>query len=137
MTVFIVCDTHSRKIEFESQPDDLLICLGDWTQGEIKTKAKKILVRGDADTMDNSAWDLVVDGLLLDHVWFTHAPAFSLPLGAKRNIFGHIHTGRVEEFGFLEREWQFHLPPNEVHNLDKFIFESTNRKNLENHRRLI
>lgn len=137
MTVYIVADTHSRKIEFESQPDDLLICLGDWVQGEIKTKAKKILVRGDADTMDNSAWDLVVDGLLLDHVWFTHCPAFSLPLGAKRNIFGHLHAGNINDFGYQEKEWHFHLPPNEVHELDKFMFQSRLRKNAETERRLI
>lgn len=132
--IYIVADTHSSKIEFKSNPEDTLICLGDWTQGEIKTNAKKILIRGDHDYMDNSVWDLVCNGLFLEDVWFTHEPAFSLPLGAKRNIFGHLHTGRINEFGYQEKEWHFWLPPNEVHELDKFMFESRLRKNLENQR---
>ncbi len=135
--IYIVCDTHSGNIKFEATEQDTLICLGDWVQGEIDTKAKKILVRGDGDTMATDAWDFVCDGLLLDHIWFTHEPAFSLPLRAKRNIFGHLHAGNINDFGYQEKEWHFWLPPNEVHELDRFIFESTNRKNLELKRSMI
>lgn len=134
---YIVVDTHSRKIEFESNPEDTLICLGDWEQGEIKTKAKKILIRGDHDILPTDTWDFVCDGLLLSHIWYTHEPAFTLPLGAKRNIFGHLHTGKINEFGYQEKEWHFWLPPNEVHELYKFLFESKERKNLENKRSII
>lgn len=136
-SIYIVADTHSRGIELKCDPDDILICLGDWVQGEIKTDAKKILIRGDGDIMDTSSWDLVVDGLLLNHIWFTHAPAFTLPLGAKRNIFGHLHTGNINDFGYIEKEWHFWLPPNEIHELSKFMFESRVRKNLENQRAMI
>lgn len=128
--IYIIADTHGTNIKFESKPEDLLIHLGDYETGKIETAAKKIIIRGDHDMLPLDEFDFACDGLLINHYWLTHEPAFTLPLGAKRNIFGHIHTGRINEFGYQEKEWHYWLPPNEIHELDKFIFEAKERIEL-------
>lgn len=131
MKTFIVGDTHSGSIEFESKPEDTLIHLGDYIQGEVKTKAKKILIIGNHDEMDTDGFDLACHGLLLNQIWFTHEPAERLPKGAKWNICGHVHYHNMNDCGY-EKKW-FHmvLPPNQIVELDRFIFEQQAQKRLE------
>lgn len=121
--IYVCADTHSRKIEFDATEEDTFIHCGDWEQGEVITKAKKVLVRGNHDIFPPEGWDLVVDGLLIDKYWFTHEPAERLPKGAIYNICGHVHYHNMNDIGY-EKKW-FHrvLPPNTILTLDKFLFE--------------
>jgi len=125
--IFVAADTHSRKIEFESQSDDLFIMCGDWEQGEVNTKAKKILVSGNHDMFPTDIWDFVADGILLKHIWFTHEPAFTLPLGAYWNVHGHTHYHNPTELGYPKKVWHRALPPNQILLLEKFMFEENEK----------
>lgn len=127
--LFVVGDTHGREVSFESVPEDTLIHLGDWEMGNIKTKARKILIRGNHTDLDPMAtFDFICDGLLYNQVWFTHEPAERLPKGAVMNIYGHIHDGKINDYGYEQKSWHLWLPPNEVHLLDKLIFEHREAK---------
>lgn len=126
---YIVGDTHGRKIDFNSEPDDLLIHLGDYEEGEVKTSAKRILIIGNHDDRPLDQFDIACDGLLYKKIWFTHEPAERLPKGAIWNIFGHIHDGKINDYGYEQKSWHVWLPPNEIHDLDKFMFEAERAKN--------
>jgi len=119
--IYVVADTHGTNIEFESLPEDILIHCGDWEMGEIKTAAKKILVFGNHDFMPPKPFDFACDGLLLDHIWFTHEPAFSMPLGAHLNVCGHVHETDMNDLGYREKPWHKVLPPNTILKLSDVI----------------
>ena len=123
MSTFVVADTHGTRIEFESNFEDLLIHLGDWERGEIKTKAKKILISGNHDMFSTNEWDFVCDGLLLDHIWYTHEPAERMPKGSHYNICGHLHDNDMNDFGYEKKPWHIVLPANEILDLEKVLWE--------------
>lgn len=129
--IYIAADTHSNKIEFTSGKEDLFILCGDWERGEIKTNAKKILIRGNNDIFSTDGWDFVCDGLLIGKYWFTHFPAERLPKGAEFNICGHTHLHNMNDCGF-EQKW-FHrvIPPNTILDLDRFMFEENDKRKQE------
>lgn len=126
--VYVVGDTHGREIKFESEADDILIHIGDYEQGKINTKAKKILIYGNHDMLPVDEFDFACDGLLFKKIWFTHEPAERLPKGAIMNVFGHIHDGKINDYGYEQKSWHLWLPPNEVHLLDKLVFEHEEKK---------
>lgn len=90
--------------------DDFIIYLGDLTDDEFSSAEKlvgllknvkgyKILVRGNNDTLDDSAYlaagfDRVVDVATLGNLIFTHRPVYVGPL--QINIHGHNHGGENE-----------------------------------------
>ncbi len=123
MSIFVVADTHSRKIDFRATKEDVLIHCGDWERGEVITDAFRVLVLGNHDIFPTDPWDFVCDGFLYKHIWFTHEPAERLPKGAYFNVCGHIHDGRMNDYGFEEKSWHLLLPPNEIHNLEKLMYE--------------
>jgi predicted phosphodiesterase len=121
---FVCADTHGAKIEFDSEPEDLLIHLGDYEMGEVLTNAKKIIVVGNHDSLPLDQFDFACDGFLKDHIWFTHEPAERLPKGAYWNVCGHIHDGKLNDYGYEKKPWHILLPPNEILNLDKVLWEN-------------
>lgn len=125
--IYIVGDTHGSKIEFQSQPEDILVHVGDWEIGEVNTQAKKILIRGNHDIMPPEPFDFMCDGLLLEHIWFTHEPAFQIPLGAHWNICGHVHETAMNDIGYIQKPWHIVVEPNVIKTLDQLIFEAKER----------
>lgn len=126
---YVVGDTHGRAVEFKSNPEDLLIHIGDYEQGEIRTDAKRILIYGNHDIMPvDQQFDFACDGLILNKVYFTHEPAERLPKGAIWNVFGHIHDGKINDYGYEQKTWHIWLPPNQVQTLDRVIFEASEAK---------
>lgn len=123
MATYIAADTHGSEVKFESEPEDIFILVGDWEIGDIKTAAKKILVYGNHDLLPPEPFDFACDGLLLNHIWYTHEPAFRLPLGAHWNVCGHIHENNMNDLGYERKPWHILLPPNTVLNLDRVIME--------------
>lgn len=134
---YIIGDTHGRAIKLQSEPEDLLIHLGDYEQGSIDTAAKKILILGNHDMMSVDLFDFACDGLLFNKIWFTHEPAERLPKGAVWNIYGHIHDGKINDFGYEQKSWHIWLPPNEVHELGKFMWEAEQAKEARLRREMI
>ena len=124
MSIYVASDTHGAKIKFDSNKDDTLIHLGDWERGEVDTEAYKILVSGNHDCFPTEEWDFVCDGFLKDHIWFTHEPAERLPKGAYWNVCGHIHDGKMNDYGYEKKSWHILLPPNEILNLDRVFFDA-------------
>lgn len=127
-TTYVCGDTHGRSIKFDSNPEDLLIHIGDYEQGEIETNAKKVLIYGNHDLLPVDQFDLACDGLLYKKCWFTHEPAERLPKGAIWNVFGHIHDGKINDYGYEEKSWHVHLPPNEIRKLDELLFQKDQQK---------
>lgn len=121
--IFVVADTHGSKIEFASNPEDILIHCGDWESGEINTAAKKILVLGNHDILPPVPFDFVCSGILLNNVWFTHEPAFTMPLGGHYNVHGHTHDIDLNDLGYVRKPWHITLIPNEIKTLERIIWE--------------
>lgn len=128
---YVVGDTHGRGIKFKSEPEDLLIHIGDYEQGDIETDAQKVIILGNHDTLPVDKFDFACDGLLFKGIWFTHEPAERMPKGAKWNVCGHVHYHNMNDCGY-EKKW-FHivLPPNQILLLDKVIFDHETRQQEE------
>jgi predicted phosphodiesterase len=129
--IYIISDTHSNKIELKATKDDILIHLGDWEQGEVKTDAFKVLVSGNHDMFPTDCWDFVCDGFLVNHYWFTHEPADRMPKGAYWNVHGHTHYQNMNDFGYEKKSWHFTVPPNQILDFERFIFEQKIQKKEE------
>lgn len=83
---------------------DMVIHLGDVILGrnsDLKDileslPGRKVLVRGNHDH-ESGDWYMrngfvyACQGILYGGVWFSHAPALTLPTGAKLNVHGHLH----------------------------------------------
>jgi predicted phosphodiesterase len=126
--IFIVGDTHGSRIQFPSEENDILIHVGDYEMGKIETKAKRILIYGNHDQLPvDKEFDFACDGLLLNHVWFTHEPAFTMPLGAYWNVCGHVHDNDMNDLGYVNKPWHVVVVPNEIKTLDRLLFEAKER----------
>lgn len=95
--------------------DDFILYLGDLTDDEFgspeklvgifnNVKGYKIMVRGNNDTLDDSAYlaagfDRVVDVVTLGNIIFTHRPVYVGPL--QINVHGHNH-GKANEFATVQ-----------------------------------
>lgn len=94
------------------QPGDMVIHLGDVMFGKrvlLKSLIEslpgiKTLIRGNHDSEScmwycRNGFSMACDGLLYQHVWFTHRPSKHLPEDAWINVHGHMHDNkhRVED----------------------------------------
>jgi predicted phosphodiesterase len=126
--VFVVGDTHGSSIKFKSEKNDILVHVGDYETGKIETEAKRVLIYGNHDQWPvDDSFDFACDGLLMNHIWFTHEPAFSLPLGAYYNICGHVHDNNMNELGYIQKPWHIVVKPNEIRTLDQILWEHKNQ----------
>ena len=98
-------DSILRNAQVTLADDDVLLYLGDFTDDEMKNEKKlvgvlnkipgyKILVRGNNDTMSDSAYlaagfDRVVEIAILGNIIFTHHPVYVGP--GQLNVHGHNH----------------------------------------------
>lgn len=123
--IYLIADTHGQEIpDGEMDFNDTLIHVGDYGKGNIPLRPRSVLVLGNHDegvTNYNSKFDFICEGVLLDHVWFTHEPAFSLPLGAHYNIHGHLHENDYEDYGYIKKPFHIRLLPNLLYKLDDLI----------------
>ena len=95
--IFVATNTESRNIDFKYDKDDIFVHLGDWEQGNLPD-IYKILISGEKDIFESDQWDVVVDGMLKDKIWFSHEPAERLPKGALWNVCGHIEN--LNDYGY-------------------------------------
>lgn len=115
--IYVITDTHGTDLLDVPTDCTTLIHLGDYETG-LLPDCYKILVRGNHDNKDSEEeFDLVVDGLMLDHIWFTHEPAFSLPLGAHYNAHGHLHENNYQDYGYINKPFHIRLTPHVFYNL--------------------
>jgi metallophosphoesterase superfamily enzyme len=119
--IYYVCDTHGAEVRV---PDDCtcLVHLGDAENSLITGGTigfRKVLVRGNHDEKtDYLQYDLVLDAYLCNNVWFTHEPAFSIPLGAHWNVHGHMHEAVYEDYGYIEKPFHIRLYPRKLYSWD-------------------
>lgn len=127
--IYVVGDTHGAKVEMpQLTEEDILVHIGDWEIGEVITPAKKILIYGNHDILPvYPTFDFACDGLLLEHIWFTHEPAFQIPLGAHWNVCGHVHETDMNDIGYIQKPWHIVVIPNEIRTLDQLVFEAKER----------
>ena len=104
-------DSILRNAQATLADDDILLYLGDFTDDEMKNEKKlvgvldkipgyKILVKGNNDTMSDSAYlaagfDRVVEIAILGNIIFTHHPIYVGP--GQLNVHGHNH-GKFNPF---------------------------------------
>ncbi len=118
--IYLIVDTHGAEIVL---PADCLklFHLGDFVEGKIRlpgTATRAVLIRGNHDkNLSECPFDFVCDGLLIDGFWFTHEPAFSLPLGAHFNIHGHLHGNVYEDYGYIRKPFHIELKPNTLYRI--------------------
>jgi predicted phosphodiesterase len=119
--IYVITDTHGSDLShLELTGKDTLIHLGDWCGSPLPAGCRNVLVQGNHDYgYLKSEFDLVVDGFLLNHVWFTHEPAFTLPLGAHHNVHGHLHTHDYEDYGYVKKSFHRRVFPNKLYLLDE------------------
>jgi predicted phosphodiesterase len=122
--IYLVADTHGENT-YPPKDCKTLIHLGDDCGSDFPASfsGKRILIRGNHD--DNPAlfatWDFVCDGLLVDNLWLTHEPQFTLPLGAHKNIHGHLHNNPYEEYGYIKRPFHVLLEPKKFYKLEDLV----------------
>jgi len=90
-----------------------LIHLGDSEGSKIIAKGKTILIRGNHD-ISTKGFDMICDGLMKWHIWFTHEPAERLPKGAHYNIHGHLHGNSYSDYGYEKKKFHIELEPNKL-----------------------
>lgn len=104
----IICDNIRKMVK----PEDIVIHLGDviWSRpgslGEIMASlpGRWILVRGNHDHHHSDAWfmekgfSMVVNGLELAGIYFSHKPVATIPPGCVKNVHGHFHNSKHHNF---------------------------------------
>jgi predicted phosphodiesterase len=118
--MYFVADTHGADIRVPKSCTTL-IHVGDYVGGHIDAPkdCTLILVRGNHDTeiTDYSYFNVVVDGLLVNNMWITHEPAFTLPLGAHMNVHGHLHDNPYEDYGYVKKSFHYLLEPKRMYSM--------------------
>lgn len=117
--IYLITDTHGESFDI---PNDcsILIHAGDFGHGTFSHPAhcKTILVRGNHDDLQSEVlFTMAVDGILINHIWITHEPAFTLPLGAHYNAHGHLHENEYEDYGYIKKPFHIRLLPNKFYTL--------------------
>lgn len=116
--IYIVSDTHGSDIIFD-HPNDILIHLGDYESGDIQGFKSLILIKGNHDMDDSEIFDLIVDGMIINHALLTHEPVERLPKSCHINIHGHLHGNNYEDYGYLQKPFHRLLAPNILYKLDE------------------
>lgn len=131
-------DLQIKHWQEQVRPDDIVICLGDFSLGNsTQTKAiieqlpgRKVLTRGNHDSHTalwymSNGFDFAADGILYRDIWFSHIPALSLPEGARINIHGHLHDSDPARHNHTAESWHKLLAIEHTNyrlvELDKFL----------------